>query len=254
MPRGGLKVTSASAGAVYDPESDMHITCFGVVLGIGILGATLAGCGDEGTTSTGTSPTTSTGGTTSSSNGGSGGTTTTSTGGGGSTAGSGGTTSTTSTTGGGGTGGATTTSTGPEYGFCAKPCGVVGDCCPPDPNNEDSCPSATYPDNPACDNGACLPAQCATTADCTVFNPKHDCLPVSGFNSCKFPCASNQDCVLPLQCVGTDDNGNGYCLAPGGTGCSDDASCNGFGKCVDTVCVCAVDADCSFPGYTKCAL
>lgn len=231
----------------------MHMTYLRAVLGIGILGASLAACGDGETTGSGASTSTAgNGGTTSTSStnggGGSGGTTTTEGGGG-----SGGTTSTGGAGGTGGTGGAGG-STGPEYGYCAQPCGAAADCCPPDPNNEDMCPSASYPDNPECQNGACLPAQCATTADCTAFNPKHDCLPVGGFNSCKFPCDGNEDCVLPLQCVGTDDNGNGFCLAPGGTGCSDDASCNGFGKCVDTVCVCDVDTDCTFPGYTKCAL
>ena len=242
----------------------MHMTYSRAVLGIGILGATLAACGDGETTGSGASTSTAgNGGTTSTSstNGGGGSGGTTSTGGGGSggtggttsTGGSGGTGGTTSTGGSGGTGG-TGGSTGPEYGFCAKPCADVAECCPPDPNNEDMCPSASYPDNPECNDGACLPAQCATKEDCTVFNPKHDCIPISGFNTCFFPCASNDDCVLPLQCIGTDDNGNGFCLAPGGTGCSDDASCNGFGKCVDTVCVCDVDADCTFPGYTKCSL
>lgn len=240
----------------------MPSTYLRAALGIGILSAALAACGGDGDT-TGTGASTSSGGsggttssttagggtTTSAGGGGSGGTTTTSAGGGG----AGGTTTTSE--GGGGSGGTTTTSTtGPTYGFCAKPCGSAGDCCPSDPNNEDNCPSDTYPDNPVCTNGACYPAECATTADCTQFNPKHDCLPVGGFNSCKFPCDGDEDCVLPLQCLGATDDGGKYCRAPAGMGCANDDACMGLGKCVNAACVCEEDTDCTYLEYTKCSL
>lgn len=225
------------------------------VLGIGILSAALAACGDGDTTGTGASTTTSNGGsggstsTTSTTDGGGG--TTTSTGGGGGAGGTtnmggGGNTGGSGNTGGeGGAGGATT------YGFCAQPCANAVDCCPPSPMSP--CPSDTYPNNFECKNGACYSGQCSSTADCTAINPNLDCLTFSGQKSCVFDCALDGDCMAPLTCTGVDDDGKKYCVFSGG-GCTDDTSCGGFGKCVDKVCVCSSDTDCTVAGYEKCAL
>lgn len=217
----------------------------GTILGLSMVVIGLSACGDGGS---------------SSSTGGSGGTTTTSStsGGAGGTGGTtGGTGGTTGGTGGvtGGSGGATggtggTTTSGPTYGYCTKPCGTVTDCCPP---GSVDCPSNMYPNNWECAQGACLSPQCATNADCTAVDPDQGCFLLGDFSSCLAACVNDGDCTAPLTCSGVDDNGAKYCKATGG-GCTDDASCGGFGKCVDKVCVCAADADCTFQGYTKCAL
>ncbi|MFO0568636.1 MAG: hypothetical protein U0263_23445 [Polyangiaceae bacterium] len=139
---------------------------------------------------------------------------------------------------------------GPPVGFCSRPCGTVTDCCPA---GSVDCPSNQYPNNYKCVLGACRAAECSTTQDCTSTNPKLDCLSLSGFHACGFGCSSDTDCSPPLTCIGLDDNGKKYCLAKG-NGCSDDASCGGYGKCVDKVCVCYSDVDCTKTGFTKCAL
>jgi hypothetical protein len=173
-----------------------------------------------------------------------------------STGGTGGTTTSSTTSSTGSTGGATTSSSsaggsdaGTPPGYCTKPCAAAADCCPPgDPN----CPGPTYPNNVACTNGACYAPECSATSDCTALNPKLDCFSLSGFDDCAFACASDADCTAPLTCSGVDDNNKKFCLSAGG-GCTDDASCNGLGKCVNKVCVCDVDNDCTKPGFTKCA-
>ncbi len=184
--------------------------------------------------------------------------------GGGSTTSAAETTSVGTTTGAGGAGGASVTSSSststatasstgtgmPAAGYCTKPCGTVIDCCPAGAMD---CPSNMYPNNYTCDKSACKSPQCATTADCTAQDPKQDCLTLSGFKSCSNTCASDGECTAPATCSGMDDNGKKYCLSSGG-GCANDAACAGFGKCVDKVCVCQKDADCTKAGFNKCAL
>jgi hypothetical protein len=135
-------------------------------------------------------------------------------------------------------------------GYCTKPCGTVLECCPA---GSMGCPSNMYPNNYKCDKNACRAPQCATTADCAMQDPTQDCLALSGFNTCGTTCASDGQCTAPATCSGVDDNGKKYCLSSGG-GCVSDAACGGFGKCVNKVCVCQKDADCTKTGFTKCAL
>jgi hypothetical protein len=139
----------------------------------------------------------------------------------------------------------------PVLGYCTKPCGTVGDCCPA---GSMGCPSNSYPNNYTCDKGACKSPECATTADCSALDPAQDCLALSGFKTCVDACAKDGDCKAPATCSGLDDNGKKYCLAPSGGGCTDDASCSGFGKCVNKVCVCESATDCTKAGFTACAL
>jgi hypothetical protein len=138
----------------------------------------------------------------------------------------------------------------PVYGYCAKPCGTVADCCPA---GAPDCPSNHYPNNYACVLGACRAAECATTEDCKATNPKTDCMETDGFASCGLSCASDDDCQAPQTCSGTDDHGKKFCLAKG-TGCSDDDSCHGYGKCVDKLCVCESALDCDSRVFSACAL
>jgi hypothetical protein len=220
----------------------MKFTYSRLLLGLVTLATGFVACSSGGETST--SSTTGEGGATST-----GGTSTTGTGG----AGGDSTTSTASATTGAGSSTSTASSTGTGMaapGYCTKPCGTVIDCCPAGAVN---CPSNMYPNNYACDKSACKAPQCATTADCSALDPTQDCLALSGFNSCSSTCVNDGDCSAPATCSGVDDNGKKYCLSSGG-GCVDDASCSGFGKCVNKVCVCQKDADCTKPGFTKCAL
>ena len=143
-----------------------------------------------------------------------------------------------------GTGGSTA-----EPGYCTKACDTPADCCAP---GTPGCPSDQYPNNHQCVNGACHPPECADTQDCAT-NPNLDCFALSGFNSCGFKCDVDADCAAPLTCTGSDDNGKTFCLFAG-DGCTNDASCNGFGSCVDKLCVCTSDAECTAAGFTECAL
>jgi hypothetical protein len=227
------------------------------VAAIAALGAALAACGGDGTSGAGAgttsaggnggSTTTSAGGGTTTTNaGGNGGSTTTSEGAGG----AGG--STTTSEGGGGEGGTTTTTTKPvtKLTYCTRPCGTVTDCCPaglPD------CPSDQYPTNYLCTLGVCYVPECSSTADCAALDPAYDCFDLAGFHACGKACAGDVDCGAPQQCTGADSDGKKFCELPGG-GCQDDASCGGLGKCVDHKCICESDADCTKPGFTKCAL
>ncbi|MBK8996242.1 MAG: hypothetical protein IPM35_10920 [Myxococcales bacterium] len=138
----------------------------------------------------------------------------------------------------------------PAVGYCTRPCGTVNDCCPA---GSTDCPSNQYPNNYKCVAGGCRSPECSTTTDCSSTNPKLDCFSLSGFHSCALTCSADTDCTSPLTCSGLDDNNKKFCLAKG-SGCSDDASCNGYGKCVEKVCVCYADADCTKAGFTKCAL
>jgi hypothetical protein len=120
---------------------------------------------------------------------------------------------------------------------------------PPDP----SCPSAQYPNNYTCVGGACRSPQCQSASDCTAQSPKLDCFTIGGVSDCAFACMMDVDCTPPLTCIGKDDNGKQYCLSKG-SGCTD-AMCTilGLGKCINGVCSCLTDSDCTKPGFTKCA-
>lgn len=139
---------------------------------------------------------------------------------------------------------------GPTYGYCTKPCGTVADCCPA---GSPECPSSTYPNNYMCIEGACHSPVCATTADCMGVDPATDCMILGGSPICTTPCTTNGDCSEPFTCSGTSDDGRHFCLVTGGTGCSDDASCHGYGRCVDRLCVCETAADCDSPTFNACA-
>jgi len=155
-----------------------------------------------------------------------------------------------STTASGGMGGMGGSGGGPTAGYCAKGCAMPADCCQ---MNESNCPSDTYPKNYTCDNGVCGPPQCKVKDDCTAGGalPDYDCKLLNGFATCIVPCTSDAPCGM-AKCTGVDDMGGKYCKAATSGGCTDDASCNGFGKCSNGKCVCDVDADCTSPFGNKC--
>jgi hypothetical protein len=222
----------------------------GILLGAAVAAlSTASACGGGGTGGSAASTGSTGGGATASGTGAA--TTSTS-----ATTGTGGATTTTSTSATTGTGGATTSSTGaggdagPAHGKCTKPCALPADCCPA---GDPACPGPNYPYNYECKGGACYNPQCSITDDCTAQNPKQDCYSLDGFKTCLFACVTDGDCNAPLTCAGKDDNGKSYCIFTGGTGCTDDASCVGLGKCIDKVCVCDVDADCTHQTFNKCA-
>lgn len=225
----------------------MRSTHAAVVLGLVTLAVGFAACGGG---ETGASTTTGAGGAPSTT----GSSTTATT--------SGGDATSSSVTGTGGAGGATSSSAstgtgGPVYGYCTKPCGTVINCCPPSMSTGSSmaCPSDVYPNNPTCVQGACHSAQCSLQTDCGAVNSNQDCLVLSGQHICGDTCTEDKDCTAAgTTCSGKDDTGKKYCLSAGGGGCSDDASCSGFGKCVNKLCVCEKAADCTKAGFTACAL
>jgi hypothetical protein len=228
-------------------EAAMRFTYSGLFLGSLTLATGFVACSGGGettaSTTTGTAAETSSGASTTGMGGagGSGGAAATST-----AAGTGGGASTSTAT-----ASASSTGTGmAAIGYCTKPCGTVLECCPA---GSMGCPSNMYPNNYKCDKNACKSPQCATTADCAMQDPTQDCLALSGFNACVNPCATDGDCTAPSTCSGVDDNNKKYCLSSGG-GCANDAACGGFGICLNKVCVCQKDADCTKSGFTKCAL
>lgn len=141
-------------------------------------------------------------------------------------------------------------SANPVYGYCAKPCGTATDCCPA---GAPDCPGDSYPNDYACVLGACRSPECVTTEDCKLNDPKTDCFENDGFASCGLACSGDEDCKAPQSCSGVDDHGKKFCLAKG-TGCTDDDSCHGYGKCVDKVCVCEGALDCKSRSFSACAL
>lgn len=140
---------------------------------------------------------------------------------------------------------------GPTYGYCTKPCGTVADCCPA---GAPDCPSLTYPNNYTCIEGACHAPVCSTDEECMTENPATACMTTEGATSCLLVCTIDDDCPGALTCAGVADDGRKYCRVVGGPGCSDDASCYGFGHCVDHLCVCASASDCEHPTFSACAL
>lgn len=223
----------------------MQMIFLRAVCGILVLSACTTGCGAGGSTSSGSGGPGTTNGTTSG-----GGNTTTATGG---IGGAGGTVTTTEGGAGGsitGSGGSTSTG-GPVYGYCTRPCGTLIDCCPP--GSPAACPGNMYPYNYQCNSGICYAPECSSTADCTKIGPDLDCFNLSDFHACGEGCLLDGDCGAAQTCTGVDDDGKKYCELPSG-GCTDDVACSGLGKCVNKVCVCENNADCSKPGLTKCAL
>jgi hypothetical protein len=115
------------------------------------------------------------------------------------------------------------------------------------------CPNGTYPNNPICGSGYCLPPQCATTADCSPLGTNFDCLSTLGIHNCGIVCTQNADCLVGTECTGVDANGKKFCRRTGPSNeCSTDADCAGRGKCINTNCRCTSNADCTHPTYDTC--
>lgn len=139
------------------------------------------------------------------------------------------------------------------YGYCSKPCASASDCCP---SGASGCPGAQYPNNYTCVSGACVNPACslgpAGKAECAAINPKYDCFANGGVRDCAFACTTDGDCTAPQTCVGQDDSGKKFCLAKGG-GCTEAMCVNlKIGHCIEGVCSCSQDGDCTKPGFDKC--
>jgi len=145
------------------------------------------------------------------------------------------------------------------HGYCTESCQTPKDCCP---MGGPKCPS-TYPTNYQCRNGGCIAPECTSSKDCLLDQPlaralantdqnlNLECVGVAGVHACSFVCKVDDDCLNPLKCLGTDDDGKRICLTKP-IGCTNDEGCGGIGKCLDGACGCDQDADCPKRGFPKC--
>ncbi len=137
---------------------------------------------------------------------------------------------------------------GGEPGFCLQTCESLADCVPPGSN----------PDDFACIDGFCEYIA-AWMCDETNCPPEvgATCAEVEGLPTCVFSCSEggNECDFIEGQCTGVTDEGLLYCEAVGcGGGIEEGEPCffEGFGllgTCIDGLCVCTDDAECTAEGY-----
>lgn len=121
------------------------------------------------------------------------------------------------------------------YGYCAKSCQAVADCC----GGAAGCPGP-YPYNVACSNGACIPGSCSSDSDCSNGTACYRF--ENNLKFCVLPCTPPGSCTMPTTCSGTDLDGKNYCKGPG---CQANTDCKGGGTCVNGSCVCTSNDDCT---------
>lgn len=112
-----------------------------------------------------------------------------------------------------GAGSTSSTSTGapPPEGppVCTRDCELPSDCCRPD---DPDCPSAVYPGNFGCVNGACVPPACRSDDECEGVFAGTTCETIFGHPQCVVACDGDGQCEGDdMACVGQTDDGQGYC-------------------------------------------
>lgn len=137
--------------------------------------------------------------------------------------------------------------TGDEPGFCALACEDLADCVF----------QGGVPEDWACTDGfceyvgefyVCDPATC----DDLMIGV---CAEVDGLSTCTTPCTNDTQCLAGFTtCTGVDDAGNSICEAipcfgtPEGEACFIDGF-GQFGVCIDGLCSCTDDTQCTPDGY-----
>jgi hypothetical protein len=137
--------------------------------------------------------------------------------------------------------------TGREPGYCGQTCFAVADCVPPGTDLDDyACVDGFCEWNgeiPVCD-----PAQC----DALMIG---FCTEVEGISQCATACVDDSACLAGFtQCTGTDDAGNSICEAIPCFGVAEGEPCDiqgvgQFGVCIDGVCACTDDSQCTLEGF-----
>lgn len=80
-------------------------------------------------------------------------------------------------------------------------CLEAKDCClNPDDDNDD-CPSLSYPNNWTCFLGSCVNQGCSDSSDCTNIIEGFECLTVDGFARCVVPCTDGANYPNDVQCA-----------------------------------------------------
>jgi hypothetical protein len=138
---------------------------------------------------------------------------------------------------------------GSSQAFCDRTCESDMDC------NPGGAGDATCVDN-FCDFPDIEPTECDPN-NMDPLDPlscggvPDNCRPVDAFLTCVIPCMADADCgVAALECTGTDDNGNSFCL-PVPFSCTPGEACDGgLGVCnaAGDACTCTSDADCTAQG------
>jgi hypothetical protein len=145
--------------------------------------------------------------------------------------------------------GVDSTTGGGGAGFCAQSCEAVADCVPMGGMEADyACTDGfcEYIGVFVCDDTTCPAAAGLACAD------------VGGVNTCTIPCPNGDECDLLMQeCTGMDDDMNAICQAPPPPPCggaAEGAPCDfggadQYGVCMDGVCSCADDTECTAAGF-----
>ena len=93
---------------------------------------------------------------------------------------------------------------------CTRECELPSDCCG---FNEPGCPSAIYPGNYGCVDGACVPPACRDDAECEAVFPGTTCHRVFGHPQCVQLCEGEaSDCGSEdTACLGQTDDALSFC-------------------------------------------
>lgn len=139
---------------------------------------------------------------------------------------------------------------GGSQAFCDITCMTDADCNPGGAGDA-TCDTAGFCDYPEVTAIECDPANMDAAAPENCFGVPANCRPIDAFSTCVLPCMADADCGTPLlECSGTDDDGNSYCVGVPFSCTPGEACDGGLGVCntAGDACTCASDADCTLAG------
>jgi hypothetical protein len=137
---------------------------------------------------------------------------------------------------------------GDDPQYCLQQCSEAADCCP---QGIDDCPGQ-WPWNYECVDGICRNGGCSGDDDCAIIQGT-SCESLDGFMACVPLCNADSDCLEDVgeTCSGVTDDGETFCLYPGG--CRSDDDCQGFGVCDSETGACVCDDATVCPKGYDCA-